>query len=66
MGVGAVFIASLASDNLPVPQSPPENQTEFLAASVQPIVAFVVLCSIVTRESPPLLAPPIVANLFSL
>lgn len=31
---------------LPHPHDPPQNQEEFLAASIQPIVAFMVLCSI--------------------
>lgn len=43
---GAVFISTLAAEQLPEPHSPPEGQTEFLAASIQPIVAFMVLCSI--------------------
>ncbi len=50
MGVGAVFIATLAKAKLPVPQDPPQNQVELLAASIQPIVAFMVLVSIVTRK----------------
>lgn len=52
MGVGAVFISCLATSNLPTPpEGPPRDQTELLAASVQPIVSFVVLCSIVIRKS---------------
>ncbi|KAI0826897.1 Sodium/hydrogen exchanger family-domain-containing protein [Trametes gibbosa] len=46
MGIGAVFISTLAAEQLPEPHSPPEGQTELLAASIQPIVAFMVLCSI--------------------
>ncbi|KZT42628.1 hypothetical protein SISSUDRAFT_1058402 [Sistotremastrum suecicum HHB10207 ss-3] len=49
IGVGAVFISTLATTKLPVPNSPPQTQTELLAASIQPIVAFMVLCSIVTH-----------------
>ncbi|KAJ7164359.1 Sodium/hydrogen exchanger family-domain-containing protein [Mycena filopes] len=47
MGVGAVFVSTLALTRLPQPQSPPQNQQELLAATLQPIVAFVVLGSIV-------------------
>ncbi|KAH9936219.1 Sodium/hydrogen exchanger family-domain-containing protein [Fomitopsis serialis] len=46
MGVGAVFISTLAAGQLPKPEDPPANQRELLAASIQPIVAFMVLCSI--------------------
>ncbi|KAH9949860.1 Sodium/hydrogen exchanger family-domain-containing protein [Amylocystis lapponica] len=46
MGVGAVFISTLAAGMLPEPASPPENQAQFVAATIQPIVAFMVLCSI--------------------
>ncbi|KAI0927053.1 hypothetical protein AcV5_007692 [Taiwanofungus camphoratus] len=46
MGIGAVFISTLAAQQLPQPSSPPQGQQEMLAASIQPIVAFMVLCSI--------------------
>ncbi|TFK93083.1 hypothetical protein K466DRAFT_479289 [Polyporus arcularius HHB13444] len=46
MGIGAVFISTLAAEQLPQPQSPPEGQVQLLAASIQPIVAFMVLVSI--------------------
>lgn len=46
MGVGAVFVSTLALTRLPEPHSPPQNQQEFLAASLQIIVSFVVLGSI--------------------
>ncbi|KZT73873.1 hypothetical protein DAEQUDRAFT_761825 [Daedalea quercina L-15889] len=46
MGVGAVFISTLAAGQLPSPENPPANQRQLLAASIQPIVAFMVLCSI--------------------
>ncbi|KAG8987730.1 hypothetical protein FRB90_003173, partial [Tulasnella sp. 427] len=49
MGVGAVFISTLASTKLPDPVSPPTSQIELLAGCVQPIVAFMVLCSIATH-----------------
>lgn len=45
-GVGAIFISTLAAQKLPHPHDPPQNQDEILAASIQPIVAFMVLCSI--------------------
>ncbi|KAJ7479018.1 Sodium/hydrogen exchanger family-domain-containing protein [Mycena latifolia] len=47
MGVGAVFVSTLALTRLPTPHDPPEGQQELLAATLQPIVAFVVLGSIV-------------------
>ncbi|KAF7791430.1 hypothetical protein EIP86_002446 [Pleurotus ostreatoroseus] len=46
MGVGAIFISTLAAEQLPAPASPPENQQQLLAATIQPIVAFMVVCSI--------------------
>ncbi|KAI1790160.1 Sodium/hydrogen exchanger family-domain-containing protein [Ganoderma leucocontextum] len=46
MGIGAVFISTLAAEQLPVPENPPVGQQQMLAASIQPIVAFMVLCSI--------------------
>lgn len=49
VGVGAVFISTLASTKLPEPHNPPVDQIDLLAATIQPIVAFMVLCSIVTR-----------------
>ena len=46
IGVGAVFISTLAAEHLPFPDDPSTNQAEMLAATIQPIVAFMVLCSI--------------------
>jgi NhaP-type Na+/H+ or K+/H+ antiporter len=50
MGVGAVFISTLAKTQLPTPHNPPEDQVDVLAISIQPIVAFMVLCSIIIRK----------------
>ena len=50
MGVGAMFISSLALGKLPTPNVPPANEEEMLAAKMQPIVAFVVLGSIIIRK----------------
>ncbi|KAI0314071.1 Sodium/hydrogen exchanger family-domain-containing protein [Amylostereum chailletii] len=47
MGVGAIFISTLAAEMLPKPQNPPQGEAEILAASIQPIVAFMVVVSIV-------------------
>ncbi|KAH9839419.1 Sodium/hydrogen exchanger family-domain-containing protein [Rhodofomes roseus] len=47
MGVGAVFVSTLAATRLPTPHSPPEDQAELLAATIQTIVSFVVLGSII-------------------
>ncbi len=49
MGVGAVFVSTLALSRLPSPQSPPQSQAEYLAATLQVIVSFIVLGSIVIR-----------------
>ncbi len=54
MGVGAIFVSTLAVTELPKPHSPPESQAELLSATLQTIVAFVVLGSIIIRELPPL------------
>ncbi|KAF8891636.1 Sodium/hydrogen exchanger family-domain-containing protein [Infundibulicybe gibba] len=47
MGVGAVYISTLALHKLPVPHNPPESQADLLALTLQPIVSFVVLGSII-------------------
>ncbi|PCH40212.1 hypothetical protein WOLCODRAFT_116887 [Wolfiporia cocos MD-104 SS10] len=46
MGIGAIFISTLAAQQLPRPESPPASQAQLLAATIQPICAFMVLCSI--------------------
>jgi sodium/hydrogen antiporter len=51
MGVGAIFVSSLAVQKLPVPHDPPENHVELLATILQPIVAFMVLGSIIIRKN---------------
>ena len=51
MGVGAVFVSTLAILRLEEPQNPPQNQQQLLAATLQPIVAFVVVGSIIVRAS---------------
>lgn len=50
MGVGAVFISTLALTELATPNDPPQNQEELLALYIQPVVAFVVLGSIIIRS----------------
>ncbi|KAH8828315.1 Sodium/hydrogen exchanger [Flagelloscypha sp. PMI_526] len=50
MGVGALFISTLATTKLPTPHDPPQGQAELLSAMMQPIVAFIVLSSIVIRK----------------
>ncbi|KAF5369408.1 hypothetical protein D9758_002620 [Tetrapyrgos nigripes] len=47
MGVGAIFVSTLAVTRLPEAHNPPQNQEEHLALVLQPIVSFVVLCSII-------------------
>jgi hypothetical protein len=50
MGVGAIFISSLALSKLPTPQDPPADQKELLAAVIPSIIPFVVLGSIIIRK----------------
>ncbi|KAJ8523184.1 hypothetical protein ONZ45_g326 [Pleurotus djamor] len=47
MGVGAIFVSTLALTRLPEPQDPPQGQAELLAVVIHPIVSFVVLVSII-------------------
>ncbi|KZS90465.1 hypothetical protein SISNIDRAFT_488345 [Sistotremastrum niveocremeum HHB9708] len=49
MGVGAIYISTLAVTKLPQTESPPANQAQLLASVVQPIVSFVVLVSIIVH-----------------
>ena len=51
MGVGAIFISTLAVHQLPTPSNPPQTQQDILTLSIQPIVSFVVLSSIIVRAS---------------
>lgn len=47
MGVGAIFIATLARTQLPVDaEESPDDQVQLLAHTIQPVVAFLVLCSV--------------------
>ncbi|KII86706.1 hypothetical protein PLICRDRAFT_43355 [Plicaturopsis crispa FD-325 SS-3] len=46
IGIGAVFISTLAAEKLQKAEDPPANQEQMLHATIQPIVAFMVLCSI--------------------
>ncbi|KAF9066958.1 Cation/H+ exchanger, partial [Rhodocollybia butyracea] len=50
MGVGAVYISTLALTELSTPHDPPQNQEELLALYIQPVVAFLVLGSIIIRS----------------
>lgn len=55
MGVGAVFISTLARSSLP--EGEPDKNTEAvdrLKAVIMPVTLFLVLSSIVTRKSIPL------------
>jgi hypothetical protein len=51
MGVGAIFVSTLALHKLPPPSNPPQTQQDILALSIYPIVSFVVLASIIVRAS---------------
>lgn len=52
MGVGAMFVSTLAITKLPEPADPPQSQQDLLALTLRPIVSFVVLCSILIRKPP--------------
>ncbi|KAI6046097.1 Sodium/hydrogen exchanger [Pisolithus marmoratus] len=53
MGVSAVFVSTMARTRLPLPPvGLPENQQQMLAATIEPIVSFVVLGSILVRTLP--------------
>lgn len=52
MGVGAIFISTLAAHRLPHPANPPVTQQDYLTHALQPMVAFVVLASIIIRALP--------------
>ena len=45
-GVGAIFISTLALTKLPTPAYPPQTRDDLLALTIQPIIYFAVLCSI--------------------
>jgi NhaP-type Na+/H+ or K+/H+ antiporter len=49
IGIGGVFISTLAAERLPHPHHPPKGQAEMLAATIQPVVAFMVLCSVLVH-----------------
>ena len=49
MGIGTIFISTLALSKLPKPHNPPETQEEILSAYLQPIVSFIVLGSVMIR-----------------
>ncbi|KAH9961387.1 Cation/H+ exchanger [Russula dissimulans] len=49
IGVGAIFISTLAQSQLHTPRNPPSSQEDLLATALQPIVAFIVLGSILTH-----------------
>lgn len=51
MGVGAVFISTLAIHRLGTASNPPITQQDHLILSLQPIVSFIVLASIIIRKS---------------
>jgi len=51
MGVGAVFISTLALHKLPSPSNPPQSQQDILALAIPSVISFVVLSSIIIRAS---------------
>ena len=57
MGVGAVFMSSFALHLLHDSSGAPGSQRDLLAATLQPIVSFVVLGSIIIRKHLPPVNP---------
>lgn len=51
MGVSAIFVSTLAVTRLPASHTPPEGQAELLSATIQTVVSFVVLGSIIIRNA---------------
>ncbi|BGP27801.1 hypothetical protein JCM10295v2_006778 [Rhodotorula toruloides] len=49
MGVGAIFISTLAASKLPTPHIPPENSIERLSLMIVPVTYCIVLCSILVH-----------------
>ena len=49
MGVGALFIATLAVERLPTPTYPPESHLDILSLTIKPIVYFLIMCSILVH-----------------
>ncbi|KPV73271.1 uncharacterized protein RHOBADRAFT_29016, partial [Rhodotorula graminis WP1] len=49
MGVGAIFISTLAAEKLPTPNIPPENGVETLALMIVPVTYAIVLSSILVH-----------------
>ena len=49
IGVGAIFISTLAATKLPTPSIPPENSLDVLALTVQPVTYLLVLCSVLVH-----------------
>ncbi|GAA5876841.1 hypothetical protein JCM8547_002405 [Rhodosporidiobolus lusitaniae] len=49
MGVGAIFISTLAAEKLPTPNIPPENSIETLALLITPVTYCIVLSSILVH-----------------
>lgn len=47
--IGAIFISTLAASKLPEPVYPPPTQVDLLAGTIQPIVHFFVLCSVLVH-----------------
>lgn len=49
MGVGAIFISTLAAHKLPTPAYPPVTQSDLLALTIQPVTYFIVLSSVLVH-----------------
>jgi len=50
MGVGAVYISTLALTQLPPARNPPQDQTDIVTLAIRPIVSFMVIVSLVIRK----------------
>lgn len=51
MGVGAVFISTMAITRLPEAHHPPQSREDYLFIALESLVPFLVLSSIVVRKS---------------
>lgn len=49
VGVGALFISTLAASKLPTPRVPPQDNLDLLSLTIQPITYFIILSSVLVH-----------------
>lgn len=49
VGVGALFISTLAASKLPTPRIPPQDNLDLLSLTIQPITYFIILSSVLVH-----------------